>query len=151
MHPNQISGYFDILGQSQKVYTRLLEPVCKKWNLTRSEVDVLLFLYNNPGFDRAVDIVSRRGMVKSHVSLSVANLADRELLYRQYSPTDRRTAHLKLTCAGEEIAAEAREAQKQFFHLLYRDIPQEEMDFWEKINGKIRENIESLEKSTANP
>ncbi len=149
MQPIQISSFFDILSQSQKVYTRQLEPVCKKWDLTRSEVDVLLFLYNNPGFDRAADIVTRRGMAKSHVSLSVANLADRGLLYRQYSPVDRRTAHLKLTCAGEKIAAEAREAQKHFFQLLYSGIPEEELTLWEKITDQVCKNIESLEKSTA--
>lgn len=149
MHSDQIGGYFDILSQSQKAYTRQLEPVCKRWDLTRSEVDVLLFLYNNPGFDRAADIVTRRGMAKSHVSLSVANLADRELLYRQDSPVDRRTAHLKLTRAGEKIAAEAREAQKQFFQLLYSGIGEEELALWDKITDQVCKNIESLEKSTA--
>lgn len=147
MHPVQIGSYFDILSQSQKAYSKQLEPVCKKWDLTRSEVDVLLFLYNNPGYDRAADIVTRRGMAKSHVSLSVANLADREFLFRRYSPEDRRTAHLSLSLAGEEIAAEAREAQKQFFHQLYDGITEQELALWEKITKKVFENIENLNKT----
>ena len=150
MHPVQIGNYFDILSQSQKAYSKQLEPVCKKWNLTRSEVDVLLFLYNNPGYDRAADIVTHRGMAKSHVSMSVANLADRELLIRRYSPVDRRTAHLILMPAGEEIAAEAREAQKQFFHQLYDGIPEEELALWERITQKVFENIENLDKTLTN-
>lgn len=142
----QIGNYFDILGQSQKAYSKQLEPVCKKWNLTRSEMDVLLFLYNNPGFDRAADIVTRRGMAKSHVSLSVANLCDLGLLERQYSPADRRTAHLRLTATGEGIAAEGRQAQKDFFNLLYGDISQEDFQLWEKITRKVCENIEKINK-----
>lgn len=145
MHPIQIGGYFDILSQSQKAYTRQLEPVCRKWDLTRSEVDVLLFLYNNPQFDRAADIVTRRGMAKSHVSMSVANLADRWLLVREFSPEDRRTAHLRLTQQGRVIAAEARQAQKEFFHLLYQDVSEEELDLWDKITRKVCENIKKLE------
>lgn len=147
MQPIPISNYFDILGQSQKAYSRQLEPVCKKWEVSRSELDVLLFLYNNPGFDRAVDIVTRRGMAKSHVSMSVANLEERGLLSRHFSQTDRRTAHLKLTAQGEEIAAEGRLAQKAFFDLLYGDITEEEFQLWDKITRKVCENIEKLNKT----
>ena len=100
MHPIRIAAYFDILSQSQKAYGKQLEPVCRKWDLTRSEVDVLLFLYNNPEYDRAADIVTRRGMTKSHVSMSVASLADRNLLQRSASAEDRRTVRLRLTEDG---------------------------------------------------
>ena len=151
MQPIQIGSYFDILGKSQKLYTRQLEPVCKKWDLTRSEVDVLLFLYNNPEFDRAADIVTRRGMAKSHVSLSVAELADRGLLLRQGSPAYRRTVCLKLTAEGTRIAAEAREAQKQFFRQLYSGITGEELALWGELTRKVCENIEQLSRNPAEP
>lgn len=151
MEPVRISSYFDILGQTQKAYGRLLEPVCKKWDLTRNELDVLLFLCNNPSFDRAADIVSHRGMTKSHVSLSVASLADRKLLERHFSAADRRTAHLKLTREGSAIAGEAREAQKTFFASLYAGISEEEFHLWEQITDKIRENIAELNKKQTNP
>lgn len=147
MHPVQIGAYFDILSQSQKAYGKQMEPVCKKWDLTRSEMDVLLFLYNNPGYDRAADIVTRRGMTKSHVSMSVANLADRGLLERRYSPLDRRTAHLRLLEGGKAIAAEAREAQKQFFEQLYTGVSREELALWDSITQRVFENIEKLSKT----
>lgn len=146
MEPVQIAVYFDILSQSQKAYSRQLEPVCRKWNLTRSEVDVLLFLYNNPRFDRAADIVSRRGMTKSHVSMSVASLADKGLLERQGSAEDRRTAHLRLLEPGVTIAAEAREAQQQFFDMLYEGVSQEELELWRKITQTVYRNIENISK-----
>ena len=147
MQPIQIASYFDILSQSQKIYSRQLEPVCKKWDLTRSEVDVLLFLYNNPRFDRAADIVTRRGMTKSLVSMSVATLADRALLERHYSPTDRRTAHLRLLEDGETIAAEAREAQQNFFAQLYEGVSRQELELWDSITQRVFENIEKLSKT----
>ena len=146
MYPVQISSFFDILNQSQKAYSRQLEPVCKKWDLSRSEMDVLLFLYNNPGYDRAADIVTRRGMAKSHVSMSVANLCDLGLLVRHFSAEDRRTAHLELTDRGKEIAAEGKQAQQIFFDQIYQGIPVEELVLWEKITGQVRENIEKINK-----
>ena len=147
MRHNQIAAYFDILSQCQKVYSRQLEPVCRKWDLTRSEVDVLLFLYNNPQYDRAAEIVTRRGMTKSHVSMSVASLADRKLLERHDSPEDRRTAHLRLLEEGEKIAAEAREAQQRFFASLYDGVSGEELAQWEGVTQKVRKNIENLNKN----
>ena len=144
MHPIRIAAYFDILGQCRKAYSRQLEPVCKNRALTRSEVDVLLFLYNNPEFDRAADIVTRRGMTKSHVSMSVASLVDRGLLQRHSAPEDRRTVRLRLTEPGQAIAAEAREAQQLFFDRLYRGISQEELALWEQITQKVCRNIEDI-------
>ena len=144
MGPNRIIEYFEVFSQSKKIYSRQVEPVCKKWDLTRSEVDVLLFLYNNPQYDRAADIVSHRGMTKSHVSMSVTALAERGLLERQYSQEDRRTAHLKLLGEGVTIAAEARAAQQQFFAMIYEGITQEEKTQWEQITRKVYDNIEKL-------
>ena len=146
MKPIKIAAFFDILGQSQKVYSKLLEPVCRKWDLTRSEVDVLLFLYNNPQYDRAADIVAHRGMAKSHVSMSVASLADRGLLERLESPEDRRAVRLQLSGEGKAVAADARKAQQRFFDLLYQDISEEELVVWEKITQKVCKNIENANK-----
>ena len=146
MYPIRIAAFFDVFNQSQKAYSRQLEPVCKKWDLTRSEVDVLLFLYNNPEYDRAADIVTRRGMTKSHVSMSVANLADRGLLARQTSYDDRRTTHLRLLEEGIKIAAEAREAQQGFFDMLYEGVSPEELALWEDITQKVVGNIGNFNK-----
>ena len=147
MHPVRIGAYFDMLSKSQKGYSKILDPVCKKWDLTRSEMDVLLFLYNNPEYDRAADIVTRRGMTKSLVSMSVATLEERGLLQRQCSPTDRRAMHLRLPEAGQKIAAEGREAQQQFFAQLYTGISEEELALWDSITQRVYENIEELSKA----
>ena len=136
---------FDILQKAQKGYGRALEPTCRQWALTRNEMDVLLFLYNNPQYDRAADIVVCRGISKSHVSLSVNNLEGRGLL-RRFVSDDRRTAHLKLTEQGRAIAQEGREAQRSYFAELYRGITQEEVDQWRRITQKVCENIESFDK-----
>lgn len=140
-------NYFDIMGMAKKNYARCLDPVCRRWELTKNELDVLLFLYNNPEFDRAADIVSRRGMAKSHVSLSVTNLESRGMLERQFDAFDRRMAHLKLTENGSAAAAEARQIQMQFFSKLYQGITREEFALWGEMTKKICENIENINKT----
>ena len=138
-------NYFDVMAVAKKHYAKLLDPICKEWELTRNELDILLFLYNNPEYDRAADIVSRRGIAKSHVSLSVASLEEKGFLVRRFDENDRRTAHLELQVAGSVIAAQAREKQLQFFSLLYQGISKEDFDLWRKIQQKVHKNIENFE------
>lgn len=142
----EVINYFDLAGRAKKRYCRFLEPVSKKWALTQNELNVLLFLHNNPQYDRAADIVACRGISKSHVSLSVNNLERRGLL-RRFVADDRRTAHLALTEQGRAIAQEGREAQQSYFMELYRGITPEEFDQWRRITQKVCENIETFEKA----
>ena len=140
-------NYFDIMGMARKSYGKLLTPICRTYELTRNELDVLLFLHNNPGYDRAADVVAHRGMAKSHVSLSVSSLEKRKLLIRNFDASDRRTAHLVLTEQGSAIAAEARKAQQTYFTDLYQGITKEEFALWCQITEKVCQNIRNLDKT----
>lgn len=137
--------YFDNLQKLQKIYGKLLEPVCAQWDLTRNELDVLLFLYNNPHLDRAADIVSCRGIAKSHVSVSVANLESRGYLRKQADPSDRRTLHLKLTEDAHPAAQAGKSAQQALGKLLIDGLTEKELTLWRQLEEKIRRNIENLE------
>ena len=145
MHFAAEFDYFEAMASARKSYAKLLDPICQEWKLTRNELDIMLFLYNNPAYDRAADIVSRRGIAKSHVSLSVASLEEKGLLRRRFSEQDRRTAHLELLEQGQRIAAQAREKQVQYFSALYRGVSPEELEIWKNITQKVWDNIKNLE------
>ena len=138
-------NYFDTMAKAQKGYGRLMDPICKKWDLTRNELDVLLFLANNPDFDRAVDIVNNRGMSKSHVSLSITNLERKGLLERLDDPDDRRTVHLRLLPQAEQITAAGQMAQRRFFSYLHQGVTQEQIDLMIDFARKVNENIKNIE------
>ena len=149
MNVSTSMNYFDIMGMAKKSYNMVLAPVCSKWEITRNELDVLLFLRNNPQYDRATDIVTYRGIAKSHVSMSVANLESRGFLARKFDETDRRTAHLVLTEQGYGIAREARKYQTQFFSALYQGVTEDEFALWGRVTEKVCNNIRNLEKILA--
>ena len=140
------SGSLDTIQLAKKKYAQLLDPLCRRWDLTKTEIDVLLFLANNPTFDRAADIVTLRQITKSHVSVSVTNLEQRGLLYRVFDPADRRTAHLKLTDAALPITAEGNRIQQAFFSRIFAGLSPEEFAFWRTILDKVCRNIQSMEK-----
>ena len=145
MHFASGLNYFDTAASAQKYYARIMDPLCKDCDLTRNELDILLFLYNNPEYDRAADIVSRRGIAKSHVSLGVASLEEKALLARYFDEKDRRTAHLTLTEQGSAIATRGRALQEQYFGAMYQGISREEIEIWKKIVLKVQENIRNFD------
>ena len=140
------ADYFEMTRRAQRLYAQLMEPLCTAHNVSRSELDVLLFLHNNPEYDRAADIVAHRGMVKSQVSVSVANLQERGLLLRSADPEDRRTVHLSLTAPAVEIARAGQALQRKFFEGLFAGISHEELMHWQMLIGIIDGNLLSMER-----
>ena len=138
-------NYFDTMARAQKGYARLLEPICKKWDLTRNELDVILFLANNPAYDRAVDIVTNRGLSKSHVSLSINSLESRGMLQRLPDPDDRRTVHLRLTDEAKEITDVGCRVQKQFMDYLHQGVTEEQLELMRQLAERVHENIRNIE------
>lgn len=133
--------YMDSMLRAKKGYARVLDPICKAWDLTRNEMDILLFLYNNPQYDRAADIVSRRGIAKSHVSLSVSSLEARGFVIRHVDAQDRRTVRLQLSEQAKEIAKAGRSVQTNYFKQLYAGLTQEEIAQWQGIIDKVCANV----------
>ena len=71
---------------TKKIYDRTMEPLCSQYHISRMELDILLFLANNPGYDTAKDIVCQKRFTKSHVSTSLHLLEekDRQLIQLRY-------------------------------------------------------------------
>ena len=61
----------------EKLYSALFSPLLERCGLTQLEADILMFLANNPEYDTARDIVEKRRLAKSHVSVGVDALAER--------------------------------------------------------------------------
>ena len=142
---NMRYDYFETMLRARKGYSRVMDPICQQWDLTRNELDVILFLYNNPDYDRASDVAARRGMAKSHVSLSVNSLEEKGLLRRRADPADRRAVHLELIGDAGDIAAQGRAAQSAFFGRIYAGLTVEEIAVWSRMAEKVSTNIAHLD------
>ena len=125
----------------KRAYGQALEPVCTRHGLTRMEMDVLLFLANNPDTDTASDLVNLRQLSKSHVSASVSELVERGLIRREYRDGNRKTAHLHPTAAADAPIADGRAAQRQFGQALTEGIAPEELEQMLRTARRMIENI----------
>lgn len=122
-------------------YDAALHPVAERFGLTRNEVDVILFLANNPGFDTAGEIAELRGMNRSHICQSVDALTRRGWLRGEQDREDRRRVRLKLLPESAEATAAAQEAQRRFIEALNRGVTPEEQRVMERVLRKLADNL----------
>lgn len=80
----------------KQFYTQSFQPLAKQYGLTQLEIDILLFLHNNPAYNTARDIVERRGLAKSNVSNALESLRRKGYLSSQTDPDSRRVRRLQL-------------------------------------------------------
>ena len=112
-----LAEYWESLPLFKRLYQEKLEPVCSEYSLTRMELNILLFLANNPVHDTATDIVEVRHLTKSHVSASVKTLQARGYLQRVFLAGNHKTVHLRLTpAAGPVVEQGAPRPAKLFCH-----------------------------------
>ena len=135
----------DNIYASKGLYQELLGPVCKKYNLTDSEVVILLFLKGNDG-DTATDIVLRQRLKKSVVSVSLKDLLDRGLISSTYLDGNRKSAHLKVTEKAEEIILEAKKVQDDYYKLLTEGLSKDEKNNLSSYLKIVNNNIKSYRK-----
>lgn len=77
-------------------YELLTKSVCDKYQLTQMEYNILMFLYNNPQYNTAADIVKVRKSTKSHVSTSLKSLEDRGFIEKKQSEENKKYVELFL-------------------------------------------------------
>ncbi len=123
------------------LYAKCVEWVCKKHDITRMELDILLFLANNPCFDTASDMISVRYLSKSQVSSSIKTLEAEGYIRKEFTADNRKTAHLKLCEGSSNIIKDGRAAQEEFVAVMFQDIPEEDINIMKKCNAHMLKNI----------
>ncbi|KMZ52645.1 MarR family winged helix-turn-helix transcriptional regulator [Dorea sp. D27] len=126
---------FDIL------YSRKITEVARRYGMTKAEADVLLFLYNNPGYDTARDIVEIRHIAKSYVSKAVELLIQKECLAAKEDGKDRRVIRLRLLQGASGVIGEGKAAQKAVTDAVRRGIEESDLKVFEKVLRQMCSNI----------
>ncbi|WP_455682912.1 MarR family transcriptional regulator [Thomasclavelia sp.] len=135
-----IKDLLDSISITKKLYAISLEPVYKQYDLTKMELDILLFLANNPEYDSAKDIIERRQLAKSHVSTSIKSLIEKEYLKPTYLHNNKKTVHLILLDSSIEIIKAGQLAQKKFIETIFKDFTKTEKQIIINSFSKISQN-----------
>lgn len=87
-------------------YEMLTASTCDKYNLKKKEYDILMFLYHNPEYNTAADIVRIRKSTKSHVSTALKVLEERGYIIKKTSSNNKKRVELFLEDSANEIVKE---------------------------------------------
>lgn len=124
-----------------RLYQQLLAPVRASTGLTQAELDILLFLANNPEYDTASDIVALRRLAKSNVSVGIKHLESMGFIRRCPDEKDRRVEHLSLTPTAGPAIEQGRRGQEEFGKILMGNFTEEERGELKRLMGRIQQNL----------
>ncbi len=139
------NNVFYIYFQIIKKYNDYMEKSLGKYNFTPSEIAVLTFLANNQ--DRkntAKDISAFRGLSKGIISRTVHLLISKELILTEENPDDGRSMYLKINIQNEELIKDLKYHSVNFINILSRDIPEVDLEYFNRINNGILHNLEKI-------
>mgnify|MGYP004530348043 FL=1 len=128
------------------VYEVFCSSACKKHQMNQNSYDLILFLSNNPALNTAKDICEIRGVKKGIISVTIDRLVSEGYLLRENDPNDRRIQRLFLTKKSDPIVADGRLMQKQYFAAITAGLSEEELDLFETVTKKMKQNIIKLER-----
>ena len=136
----------DNIYAAKGLYQQLLSPLCKKYNLTDSEVIILMFLMDKSSGDTATDVVNNRRLKKSVVSVSLKDLIDKGLISSEYYDGNRRSLHLKLSDTGKKIVSEAEKIKNDYYEILTDGLSKQEKGNLDSYMKIINKNIGTYRK-----
>lgn len=125
----------------KKYYTAQFEAAAAQYGLNQLEIDILLFLHNNPDCRTASDICRYRGLAKSNVSAAVEHLRSRGLLVVSPAPDNRRQRMLAFTPEALPIAAALAQIQAGSLEPLFAGFTPQERQSLQDYLRRMDENI----------
>lgn len=128
---------------SKELYQTVLNPVCCQYDMTHTEMIVLLFLANNPKLNTATDIVKGRGLTKSSISMAVKTLQDRGLIFGEFTDGNHRSIHLHISDSAKQIVRDGQIAQNKFISVLTEGFSENETANFKHYFDRVSANIKS--------
>lgn len=137
----------------RQIYGELSSPLCRKYLLSQTGLDIIMFISENPEYNTARDVCRYRGIKSGIASVAIDNLIGMGYLERQTDLCDRRIQRLVLTEKALPIASEGREIQQRFEDSVFSVMSASERESFKKAFSLLIERLDELqpaEKRSAN-
>lgn len=126
----------------KKYYTAQFAGAAAAYGLNQLEIDILLFLHNNPELCTASDICRYRGLAKSNVSAAVERLRSRGVLEVLPAPDNRRQRILRFTGVARPMAEALAEIQRRTLEPLFDGFTAAEQQALQEYLCRMDANIQ---------
>lgn len=127
----------------KRLYRQMFQPLSARYGLTQLEIDILLFLRNNPTYNTARDITAMRGFAKSNVSQAVDRLRQRGYLAAKPEPSNRKVFRLALQKDKQPYVEELVHRQELCFSVILQGFVPEERELLQQFLQRADHNIQN--------
>ena len=141
-----MTSFSDAFYGGKGLFQIMLQPLCKKYDLTDSQIAILLFLDDEETGDTATDIVERLRLRKSVVSMALKDLQSRDYISAMHHDGNRRSLHLKLKDKALSVVDEAKNIKAEHEETLIEGLSKKETEMLMNCLKKINENIRKYRK-----
>lgn len=129
------------ISHHRQFYSLIYEEVASELKLTQLEIDILLFLINNPEYNTARDIVNLRGFAKSNVSTAIEALQRQEYLTVLADPDNRRIRRLTLRPQKQAVFDRLITLQRDSFSRMLQGFTPDEIEQLHRFMGRMDQNM----------
>lgn len=138
----------DMFAKIRKLYIEEFARVFKEENFSPNEINILIFLYNNPTIDTSSQLYVVLGVSKGLVSRSIDSLLKKGYLKSYIDSKDKRIQHLVLTDQVEPIIERVKSIKDNINKLILMNIPKEDIAITQKTLMTIQDRFQqySLER-----
>ena len=126
----------------RKLFDKEFEPIRKKYNLCRIDLQILTYLESAGEFNTSKNIVDTGFFTKGHVSQSLTRLHQMGTVSMEQDQQDRRLIHLFLAEKARSIVEEERAVRRKIMEIVFRNVTEEEKQMLLRIANKIIDNIQ---------
>ena len=123
------------------LYRQTFQPLSEQYEMSQLEIDILLFLKNNPRNNTAKEISVMRGFAKSNVSKAVESLRIQGYLTTSPDPGNRKVRRLYLAEKMQNRIDALSKCQEQCFALLLDGFTEEERTRLTGDLERIKKNL----------
>lgn len=144
MDNTDLMTFWNFISEFDKAYEIHRKKVMQRYDMSAIEVDVLLFIANNPSLNTASDIVRFRKIAKSHVSLAVKSLLGKGYLEKYADGHNRKLIRLSPSASAKEMIAFGQAEQRAFGAALEQGISAEEHEHFRQYMSLLTRNLRDM-------
>lgn len=128
----------------REAYSNYLSSVFKKENYSPNEINILIFLHNNPAMNTSKDITLTLGVSKGLISRSVDSLVTKGLLDKKIDKYDRRNYRLFLNSKTKPLIEKMETSKRNFSNILTNSIEAKDLAIYQNVLQQINTNMQKL-------
>lgn len=126
----------------RKVYVNEFHSYFKEENYSPNEIDILLFLHNNPNINTSMQLCVCLNVSKTLISRSIDSLIKKEMVISKTDDKDKRMQRLILTDNANPLIKKIESLRDKINEEILKDITKEELIQMEKTLNKIKHGFE---------